>query len=284
MSDHIVLQIAETRFAIRCDYHVFTNWLREVCADFLVQGEPHARLNLNFETNARNQLPPETTFSIIPRHDGGVNNFRVICSYTDKPDKMFRSILEVCLHCSIISKQPPDLWVHSSGVIYSGDAYVFTGPSGAGKSTICKILEGEPGFTILHDEMVALSQTGAGFSAWSSPLRGEKPATHCLGAPLRAIFFLHHSRTNHAVRISGRKVPYLLAANLMKMAITADNSLLIEGRESCNLLLTLAESVPCYDLYFKPDFSFWACIEALSRGESEAGKEKGQSLWQTITV
>ena len=264
----ITLQIASTKFAIRCSYQPFMNWLTEVCADFLASGKPHARLNLSFDTTTKITLPPETSFSITHNYDDDETNFRVICSNPDNPDKMFRSILHICLYCSIVSKQPPDLWIHSAGVIYRDWAYIFPGLSGAGKSTICNILAKEPGVTILHDEIVALSKNGEGFCAWSSPLRGERPATCCVGAPLRAIFFLNHAENNHAAKLSGIKVPRLLAANMIRLATVIDDSMTSGVRESYKLMLALAERVPCYNLYFKPDSGFWEYIEQLSMEES----------------
>lgn len=262
-----ILYIADKFFAISTNSSAFTNWLNESCADFLIEGNPHALINLDFNMVHKSSLQPGTSFSIIPACDNNGVNFRVTISEPDDPEHTFRMLLNACLQCTVMLKQLPVIWMHASGVLYGNQAYVFTGPSGTGKSTVCNILDGEPGFTILHDEIVTLSQTGDGFHAWSSPLRGERPASCRQGGPLRAIFTLKHAEENSIMRISGRKAPALLAANLLRIAKASNDGLTSQERQSVELLLALSEKVPCHELRFRPDFSFWASIEQFLENE-----------------
>ena len=256
-----ILNIADKRFAISCNNPGFIDWLSVSCADFLVEEYPYVKLHLDFHNIDRDSVPPGTSFRIVPSSDTEGVNFRVILAEPENREDTFRSILNVCLQCTIILKQLPVLWMHASGILYNNQAYVFTGVSGAGKSTICNILAGERGFAVLHDEIVTLSQIDERYYAWSSPLRGERPASCRQGGPLKAIFSLIQSETNSIQRISGRKAPALLAANLLRIAKVENGGLTFRGRESTELILELAEKVPTYKLYFRPDFSFWETID-----------------------
>jgi hypothetical protein len=249
------LQIAETRFAIKCDYQPFMEWLHDACGDFLVEGEPHARIKLDIEVSV--EYSGEPRFRFKPRYLDEEQHFKITWLTLNEPDMMFRAILDKCLNYCILSKQTSDLRVHASGVIYQDHAYIFTGPSGTGKSTVSHILANQPGFTVLHDEMVPLSQVGPCFYAWSSPLRGERPSRNRLGAPLSAIFFLNQADSNSCVRLSARKVFANLGQTIKATDIILNNDQVFLS----NVLLTIVERVPGYELYFRPDFSFWNCIE-----------------------
>ncbi len=267
VNGQVTLQVAETRFAIKCDYAPFMEWLREACGEFLVAGEPHAKLKLSFDTNNESGSAINNAFSFTRHYGNGELNMQVMCAEHYDPEKLFRLVLNAGLLSSVNSKEPPDVWLHSAGVVYRGEAYVFTGPSGAGKSSICDVLENLPGFTILHDEIVALSRTPVGFRAWSSPLKGERPARHRQSAPLRAVFFLSHAEVNRAVRINARKIPHLLSEQLVRLLATVNNGTASINRGTFGLLLDLAEQIQYYELHFRPDFSFWECIEQLLIGE-----------------
>ena len=92
---------------------------------------------------------------------------------------------------------------------------------------------------------------------------------------MRAIFFVKHAETNCATRLGGREALRLLAPNLIWQATAADGGQIIKSRESLNLVLTLVERIPCYELCFKPDFGFWECIEQLFGEESALAIGKG---------
>jgi len=254
------LQIAETRFAIKCDYQPFMDWLHDACRDFLVEGEPHARINLNFDTSNKESANEP---NLAHRYEDDSTSFNITWPGLQDPDDMYRSILRLFLQYSPAVNQVADLWVHASAVIHEDQAFLFTGPSGAGKTTICDILSGKEGFTILHDDVVILSSGVDGFRAWSSPLHGQKPASRSISAPLRAMFFIHKANINNVSKLPGRSVPGLISPAMMltPWIRTPDGRLFDNTKLSLELILRLADTVPCYELNFKADFSFWELIE-----------------------
>jgi hypothetical protein len=262
IKQYTLIQVADTRFAVWCSYPPFTRWLAERHAGFVAQGEPNLILKINMDCVPEDHGSSDLITVTAARDDDKPGELRlnVVCP---RPDESFWLLLQICLQYALLAKRPPDLLLHSSGIIHEGSAYIFAGTSGAGKSTVCKILSPDPAFTVLHDETVAVSRTGEGFCAWSTPLRGEMPANCNSGAPLRAIFFLRHSQTNYTNRLSGRKAVGLLAACFVPPLVVVNNGLVSTPEESLNQLLMVAERVPCYELYFRPERSFWECIQQL---------------------
>ena len=264
---YIVLEVANTRFAIISNYSPFMRWLMENYANFISLNEPHLSLSVGFT-----KLPLGSNsgpFLSITRngsqYEHGELKMDVTCSY---PTNFFGYMLQNCLRCTLTVKQPPDLLLHSSGIVHNEVAYLFTGMSGSGKSTICRLLAEEPDFTVLHDEAVAITQTEKSVHAWSTPFRGEIPIKKNSSAPLRVIFFLRHDQTNHAIRLSAKKSLGLLYPNLIPPLVAKDDDLKVEPAESLKQLLKLAERIPCYELHFKPEYSVWEYISYLLKEES----------------
>lgn len=274
VNNYITLQVADTKFAIKCNYPSFTSWLVEKHRGFIAQGEPHLRLNLIMDSISPAQGNGQD-LSMTVTGDGYEHGELRLSIAASNPTYFFWLALQLCLRCAIASKQPPDLLLHSAGIVRGGMAYLFAGVSGSGKSTICKLLAKEPTFSILHDDAIAIAQTKEGFHAWSTPLGGEMPAKCSSDANLRAVFFLKHGQTNYAARLSGRKAAALLSLNLMPPLVAANGSLGIELVESLKLLLALAERIPCYELHFKPERGFWECIPKLFKEESTTMMRKG---------
>jgi len=269
-SQYIVLKAAETRFAIACSYPPFMRWLVKSCSGFICREEPHLRLNLRIVSIPRGDKPGQLTYTMGIGNYGknGELNISMACVYPGNSDNYWL-MLRVCLQCAIAAKQPPDLFLHSAGIVWGGMAYIFAGVSGAGKSTVCKLLVGDPSFTVLHDEMVAITQEKAGFRAWSTPIWGEAPAKYSTSAPLKAVFFLRQDRTNYATKLSGRESANQLILSLVPLYNATNGRLELGPSESVRLTLELAECIPCYELHFQPERSFWECISPLFEKGSE---------------
>jgi len=276
MSEYTVLQVADTRFAVRCNYPAFKEWLSETFGGFISRGDFQLRIDLTLASISETKSSGHS-LSVTPvgrPYEHGELNFRLDCA---EPAYFFLLILQICLRCAMATKQAPDLLLHSSGIIHEGIAYIFTGESGSGKSTICKLLAQDPAFIALHDEVVAVSRKETGFYAWSTPLRGEMMTGCNRGAPLKYIFFLKQSRANYTVRLQPRKVAEMLCFNLIPPFLVKDGHLAAEHAASLKQLLALAEYVPGYTLYFRPERSFWDCIPKPDT------KLEEKELWTAVT-
>ena len=276
MNSEHVLQIAGTRLAIRCNHIPFNQWLLEKYGSYVSQGDSHLSFNIQLDHSPRTESDERfLTITKVELHQER-NNIELHFA-SMHPTPYFGVILQICLRCAIAFKQPPDLLLHTSGVVKDDRAYLFTGDSGAGKSTVCKLLRSEPSFTILHDETVAVTRMEQGFGAWSTPLRGEVEARSNVGAPLKAIFFLNQDDSNFTVSLSRRKAAELLCYSLIPPLIVDNGNLVTEQAPSLKQLLVLAEVVPCYELHFREERNFWDCIENL-KDESVIERREGSSL------
>jgi hypothetical protein len=179
--------------------------------------------------------------------------------------------LQLALRLAIPARKPLDLLVHAAGVVCEGIAYLFVGPSGAGKSTVAKLSAQESAFTILHDDAVALSQEAEGFRAWSTPLGGEMPASRSISAPLGAIFFLTQDESTSAARLRGWDAMNMITPQMLPPVSSREGQVVVEHAESLKVLLTVVGCVPSYSLHFRPDLSFWNCIEELLSNEGMIG-------------
>ena len=125
----------------------FIDWLHKSCEDYVVTGEPHARVILNSDTNGNKALSEP---SISHRYYDDHTSFNIIWPNSGDPDDMYRSMLRLFLQFSPVTNREADLWIHASGIVHDKKAYLFTGPSGAGKTTICDILSKKNHFSILQ--------------------------------------------------------------------------------------------------------------------------------------
>lgn len=263
MSKCVVLQVADTRFAIKCSNSSFTNWLVDLYPDFLSREEPHLRLKLDLDNISQTRSSGQLlSIEAAGNHNRHVElRMRVACQNLAD---FFWPAFHVCLRCAIAAKQPPDLLLHSAGVVKGSTAYLFSGASGSGKSTVCELLTNQNGCTILHDDIIAISQKEGRFHAWSTPPKEEITDRRSIGAPLQAVFFLEQDQTNYAAKLGSREAARLLTQNFIAPMVVKDGSLGIAPTESLGILFSLAEHIPCYELHFRHEPDFWECIPPLA--------------------
>ena len=274
MNRYTTLQVADTRLAIRCSHPAFARSLSSRCRGFLCDREPHLWLNLSLDSvpqaeggDGGGEARPTRFLSMGVIGDSGEGRELKLNVAGPNPADLLWIALQVGLRFAILAKRPPDLLLHAAGIVREGSAYLFTGPSGAGKSTVCKLSASNGACAILHDDVVALAQTEDGFCAWSTPLSGEMRAKSSIGAPLRAIFSLKPDQVNYTARLSGWQALNVLVAQLLPPLSHKKGEITIEPAESLEMLLAMAGSIPCYELHFRREASFWRCIEQLPLGE-----------------
>lgn len=145
------------------------------------------------------------------------------------------------------------LLIHSSCVVESGKAHIFAGQSGAGKSTAARLSEPRQ---LLSDEATLVQITPTEVIVHNSPFRSE--ITTCGDsekAPLISIQLLHQALQNHRIQI---RKPDALIQLMDKVFYWAHDP--EETKVILQLLRTLVDQVPVYELYFKKDNTFWELI------------------------
>jgi len=161
--------------------------------------------------------------------------------------------------------------VHACGLLHEGRAILFCGRSGAGKSTTARLWRRhQPETRLLSDDRIALRARGRSLRAYGTPWHGDGGFASDAAGPLRALFFLRHSRRAVARRLP----PAEAAARLLARSFPPpwDRQALAAVLETCG---RVAEAVPCYELAFRPDASaVSAVLEALEPAASGAARPR----------
>lgn len=135
-------------------------------------------------------------------------------------------------------------WLHSGGIKYKNNGFLFVGHSGAGKSTIIKMLKNHA--EILCDDRNIIRKHTEGFRIHGTWGHGEVPLVSNTSAPLKAIFLLSHSDETRIVREHDRvKIIKMLLACLIKPFLTHE-----WWNLSIDFFSNLIKNTPVYSLYF----------------------------------
>lgn len=145
--------------------------------------------------------------------------------------------------------------VHASGLVKDGKGYLFVGKSGAGKSTVARL--SSETCTVLSDDLTFASLSDAGGKIYGTPFFGDfGTAGVNIGAPLDAIYFLRQSSFNSTVLLSAAAAVRKLLPSVVYFG---------DGKTGLAAVLDTAlafcKRIPCYDLDFTKDISFWRQID-----------------------
>jgi hypothetical protein len=145
------------------------------------------------------------------------------------------------------------LLVHAASLARRDRAWVFSGPSGSGKTTLTRV---SPGAALLSDEISIVRLRNGRLRCHGSPFWGE------LGTPgdndevdVAAIHFLRHAERHAATPLTARQALRTLLANVLFFA--AEPALV---RRVLDVAAAIVESVPCFDLGFRPEPAVWEVI------------------------
>ena len=145
---------------------------------------------------------------------------------------------------------------HAAGIIRGNSGYLFVGPSGSGKSTVAH-LSATRGHTILHDDQVVVWPARPGEYVVKD-LFSMNP-----DSPLKAIFFLLQDTIDRLDPLSTQ----LVAKRSLESFLDSSSRSVLFGpilRSAFASCVTLARSVPGYELHFRKSPGFWDVIDAES--------------------
>ena len=145
------------------------------------------------------------------------------------------------------------LVLHASAVVRNKHAYIFCGRSGAGKTTICGL---SPRGRILSDDLTAVRRRNGRFLAWGLPTGRFHPFTPPDAFPVRAIFKLVQDTRNKLSPLQG-------ARGVAELLVMPPASFRQPDRvgKMLEVVDELTHRVPCYELRFRKDPSFWKCVK-----------------------
>ena len=152
-------------------------------------------------------------------------------------------------------------YLHSSGVVFEGNGFLFVGHSDAGKSTIVKMLKDRA--EILCDDRIIVRRWAGGFKIHGTWSHGEVPDVSAGEAPLKGIFFLEKANKNQ-LRLfeDSSEMTRRLLACLIKALVTAD-----WWEKMLSLVERIVVEVPCYSLQFNKSGGVVEILEKAFRKE-----------------
>lgn len=134
------------------------------------------------------------------------------------------------------------LMLHSSAVVFDGEAYLFSAKSGVGKSTHTALwLEkyGDRAY-ILNDDKPALRYENGVWLAYGTPWSGKYDISVNIGVPVKAICFIHRASENSIERFVG---PGVIVSLMQQTGRPVDGALRIKLLEALDCLV---RKVPIY--------------------------------------
>jgi len=171
-------------------------------------------------------------------------------------ENSFDSFLRVAF--SLILPGMDGLAIHASSLVRNEKAYVFPGKSGAGKTTIVRLT---PEATLLTDEISIIRRIGTRPLAYGVPFHGDIgiPGEN-VNAPVTGLFFPIQGKESYIEEIGVKSALQRLMPNIILFG--QDQDLM---QKAFNLAFELVSAMPCYDLHFLPNSSFWDCIDEQER-------------------
>jgi hypothetical protein len=142
--------------------------------------------------------------------------------------------------------------LHAAALAAPEGVRVFFGPSGSGKTTVSELI----GERVISDETTAIRRVEDGWRVSGVPWRGSR-----LEGNLAGLFHLRKARATSFVRLTSvLAVRELLGCVLFSRADGAEVTRFLE------IVGDLVQAVPCYDMHFTPDRSFWGACPTRERG------------------
>lgn len=145
-------------------------------------------------------------------------------------------------------------FLHAAALDGADGAHVFFGPSGSGKTTVAELV----GRGVITDEIAAIRPEGGGYRVSGVPWRG-----HHLSARLAGLYRLRKAQETAFTSLS----PVGAVRELLPCVFFARPEFPEVGR-FLEIAGELVTRVPCYEMRFQPDPSFWSSMPR--RGERRA--------------
>lgn len=157
------------------------------------------------------------------------------------------------LYSSYIVYHNWGLLIHSSCVLNSEKAHIFTGRSGAGKSTIATLSKPR---SLMSDEATLVKITDEGILVYDSPFRSDTLSDGKNGPiTLSSIQIIHQATYDNRITVSKADALITLLDKVFYWAHDPQ-----ETRQILKLLNQLVQEIPVFDLYFQKTPTFWELI------------------------
>ena len=144
--------------------------------------------------------------------------------------------------------------LHSCGIIYDGNLYLFLGPSGAGKSTVAELSEQKGKEVLDEDQLMIYKKDDHSFAAnaWGYSLRSSN-------IPIKGFFKIIQDAKDLLLPMTQTHMTCILMEQ--SIALTGYNLPDDKLSQLFERVSELARSVPGYELHFRKAPDFWKLID-----------------------
>ncbi len=171
--------------------------------------------------------------------------------------RVFEQILYQAFYSARAARGYEAVLMHASGVVRSGDGFLFVGASGAGKSTVADLSQD---FIVLNDEVCLVEFGAGGPLLCSTPFNGLYRRKHAARAPLRAVVLLVHGSAHHLEPVGAAAAVAALTGQVVAPLGLEDALSPRVSVRMLDLAGRLATAAPVRRLAFTPDPGFWRVI------------------------
>jgi hypothetical protein len=114
----------------------------------------------------------------------------------------------------VLNSRPDSLLLHASSIEQGGNGYAFLGRSGSGKSTVVAMLEPDK---VLSDDTAIIRRVNGQYQTYPNPWwnndKGMKEFDPVSPSPLKALFFIAHSKKTRVRRLNYKKALFKLLSD-----------------------------------------------------------------------
>lgn len=200
-----------------------------------------------------NRTFDRTTIYLLPKKEKG---------YVWNIADIIYDFLQVLL-INYLAQRNDGIFTHAFGVRdLDRKGLLFAGKSGCGKSTTARFWHKHSKAMVLNDDRIIVRKFNGKFFIHGSPWHGEFSdylASRIESAPLKKLFFIHHSPKNIARQISEKRAFSLLYPALFPTFW--DKEYLENVASFCQ---DLVKKVPCYSLGFVNDKKVIGFVRSLT--------------------
>lgn len=187
--------------------------------------------------------------------DKPTNQGKLICAEIDAPSWL-EHFLRIAYSWMALDRD--GLLFHGAGLINGNQGYIFFGPSESGKTTVTCL---SPQCTVLGDDLIMLRKVNGYFTVYASPfnVRTEQIRLTNDQAHIQGFYRLRQDRKTFIKEMNPAKAVSELLSSAPLIDQNYPGSL-----KALDLCHQIVQQIPCFDLHFTRDDSFWSCINGNS--------------------
>ncbi|MEA1928796.1 MAG: hypothetical protein U9N73_11380 [Candidatus Auribacterota bacterium] len=138
--------------------------------------------------------------------------------------------------------------LHAGAVKINDEAFLFPAASGGGKSTWVDLSNTMPSWSVLGEDKIIIRKSGDDYLIFGTPWNPRPEFQKADSAPLRGIFFLHHSLENQIAKIN----QFSALQEMLQQAFMPFSER-DELDRAVSILEDVIQRVPSYSFGFRPD-------------------------------